>query len=325
MHPKLFEIPFVHITVQSYGTMIVIGFIASLWLLRRLMKKAGQSTDYITNLAMYALLIGLAGAKIFHVVHYFDQYRDNLRSIITGFGYGFEFLGGFLCAVAFVWLYLWKQKLPKRLYLDILAIGLMVGLGFGRIGCFLNGCCFGKPADVPWAVTFPYGSPVFYSQIRPDLDRDRGKALLNLPDDYFDAEGYLKPFDELTPEQQQAVRSGGQYACLAVHPTQLYSSLNGFILAGILLLVWLKIGRKKPGVVLSLMLILYGATRFYIETLRADNPFEHAWWTVYKGGTVSQNIGIYLIITGTICLIIFATRKPVKEDKPKITLSGIKK
>jgi phosphatidylglycerol:prolipoprotein diacylglycerol transferase len=295
--------------------MIVIGFIASLWLMRRLMKKAGQKPDYITNLAMYALLIGLAGAKVFHVVHYFDQYKDDLRSIFTDFGYGFEFLGGFLCAVGFVWFYLWRQKLPKRLYLDILAVGLMVGLGFGRIGCVLNGCCFGKPADVPWAVTFPYASPVFYSQVQPDLHRDRPDALIKLPPDYYDAEGYLKSWDALTPEQQQAVRTGGQYCALPVHPTQLYSSLNGFILAAILLLTWLKVGRKKPGVTLALLLILYGGTRFYIETLRADNPFEHAWWTLYKGGTVSQNIGIYLIIAGAACITIFATRKSPELNK----------
>jgi prolipoprotein diacylglyceryltransferase len=63
---------------------------------------------------------------------------------------------------------------------------------------------------------------------------------------------------------------------------------------------------------MSLMLMLYGVTRFFIETLRGDNPFETAWWTVYKGGTVSQNICIYMVIAGLICLTIFATRKPVK-------------
>jgi phosphatidylglycerol---prolipoprotein diacylglyceryl transferase len=309
MHPVLFEIPFLHLKIQSYGTMMVIGFVVALWLMRRLMKKSGQNPEHVTNIAMYALLTGLVGARLFYVIHHHDLFVGRFMEIFAIWKGGLEFLGGFLFGLAFLWLYLWKQKLPKRLYLDILAIGLMVGLGFGRIGCFLNGCCFGRPADVPWAVQFPYESPSFYSQIRPDLQRDRSNPMLNLPDDYYDADGYLKPYNELTPEQQQAVGSGGQYACLAVHPTQLYSSLNGFILAGVLLLTWLKIGRKKPGVTMSLMLILYGATRFYLESLRADNPFEHAWWAIYKGGTVSQNIGIYLIIAGTICLVIFATRK----------------
>ncbi len=62
------------------------------------------------------------------------------------------------------------------------------------------------------------------------------------------------------------------------------------------------------------MFILYGTTRFFLETLRDDNPFEQAWWAIYKGGTVSQNIGIYMFIAGVILLIIFGTRKPESLD-----------
>ena len=312
MHPELFEIPFLHVSPKSYGTMMVIGFLAAVWLMRRLMKRSGQNPDFITNIAMYALIVGLLGAKLFHVVHYFDRYRNDLLSILSG--YGFEFLGGFLCGVVFLWLYLWKQKLPKRLYLDVLAIGLMVGLGFGRIGCLMNGCCFGKCTDAPIGIRFPYRSPAFESQIRPDLARNRTEPLVDLPNknSYYNDDGYLKPFDALSEAQQEAVTTG-PYRTLPVHPTQIYSSINALILAGVLCWVWFKIGRKKPGTVLSLMLILYGATRFYLETLRDDNPFEQAWWAIYKGGTVSQNIGIYLIIAGAIMLTIFATRKPVEN------------
>ena len=144
MHPELFEIPFLHISVKSYGTMMVIGFLAAVWLMRRLMRKSGQNPDFVTNVAMYALIAGIVGARIFYVVHHHDQFVGRPGEIFAVWRGGLEFLGGFLCALVFLWIYLSKQKLPKRLYLDILAIGLMVGLGFGRIGCFLNGCCFGK-------------------------------------------------------------------------------------------------------------------------------------------------------------------------------------
>ncbi|MBL7215051.1 MAG: prolipoprotein diacylglyceryl transferase [Phycisphaerae bacterium] len=312
MHPELFEIPFLHVSVKAYGTMMVIGFLAAVWLMRRLMKRSNQNPDFITNIAMYALVSGIIGARIFYVIHHRDLI-DGFWDIFAVWRGGLEFLGGVLVGIVFLWSYLWKQKLPKRLYLDILAIGLMVGLGFGRIGCFLNGCCYGKCTNVPWAVQFPYASPVFYGQTHPDAARDRNEPLLNLPADYFDTEGCLKPFDALTEQQQQAAKKG-PYRTLPVHPTQLYSSMNGFILAGILLLIWFKFGRKKPGVTLSLMLILYGITRFYLETLRDDNPFEHAWWAIYKGGTVSQNIGIYMLIAGAIMLTLFATRKSVSNS-----------
>lgn len=306
MHPELFEIPFLHVSVKSYGTMMVIGFLMAVWIMRRIMKSIGQDPDRISNIAMYALLSGIVGAKLFHVAHYFDDYKDNLRSIFSGSG--FEFLGGFLFAVAFLWFYLWKQKLPKRLYLDVLAIGLMVGLGFGRIGCLLNGCCYGQCTDVSWAVRFPYGSPAFYSQIQPDPARNRTEPLLNLPDEYYSS-GYLKDFEDLTDEQKQAVRTG-PYQSLSVHPTQIYSSMLAFSVAGLLYGIWRFIGKRKPGIVTSCMFILYGPIRLWMETLRDDNPFETAWWAVYKGGTVSQNISIYMIIVGIVLLGIFAIRKP---------------
>ena len=288
---------------------MVIGFLVAVALMRRFMKRSGQNPEFITNIAMYALISGIIGARVFYVVHHHDLFVGRFRDIFAVWQGGLEFLGGVLTGIVFLWLYLWKQKLPKRLYLDILAIGLMVGLGFGRVGCFLNGCCYGKCSSVSWTVQFPYGSPAFHSQTRPDTFRDRNEPQLDLPADYYDKEGYLKPFDDLTPTQQEAVTKGA-LRTLPVYPTQLYSSVNAFLLAGLLSLVWLKIGRKKPGIVSSLMLILYGITRFGLEMIRDDNPFEDAGWILYKGGTVSQNIGIYLIIAGLILLTIFATRKP---------------
>ena len=314
MHPELFEIPFLHVSVKSYGTMMVIGFLIAVALMRRLMKRSGQNPEHITNIAMYALISGIIGARVFYVLHHHDLFVGRFREVFAVWQGGLEFLGGVLTGIAFLWLYLWKQKLPKRLYLDILAIGLMIGLGFGRVGCFLNGCCYGKCTNASVAVQFPYGSPAFHSQIRPDTARDRSAPVLDLPADYYDAEGFLKPFDALTPAQQQAVTEG-PYQTLTVLPTQLYSSANAFVLAGLLSLIWLKVGRKKPGIVSSLMLILYGATRFGLEMIRDDNPFEQAWWAIYPGGTVSQNIGIYLIIAGAILLTIFTTRKSSAMNK----------
>ncbi len=328
MHPELFEIPFTDITVKSYGVMLVIGFLAGVGVMRHMARRSGQDPERVTNVGLYALIWGVIGCRIFYVIHNFDQFRDNLWEVFAVWQGGLEFLGGVFLAIVFITVYKFLYKIPLRVYFDFLAVGLMVGLGFGRIGCFLNSCCFGEPCELPWAVEFPYGSHPYESQVRPDASRNRDYPHLELPADYFgfpnpmgegwvDAEesnkyyGYLKPFDELTEQQQEAV-TRGEYQSLPVHPTQLYSSLNAFVLCGVLYLFWLYFGRYRPGATFTLMFVLYGVTRFFIEFIREGNPFEYGWWTLHEGWTISQNLGLYLAMAGALLFVYFVTRKPVK-------------
>jgi phosphatidylglycerol:prolipoprotein diacylglycerol transferase len=314
MHPELFRIPFTTLTVKSYGLMLVIGFLAAVHVIRRLSRNITPDPNMITNASLYSLIAGVLGARIFYVLHHFDNFRGDLTSIFAIWEGGLELLGGVLAAILVIILYLRCHKLPVRRYLDILAIGLMLALCFGRVGCFLNGCCFGKPADLPWAVRFPYGSNAYTSQATPNPTRNRPLPQLQLPNDFFDA-GSLKPFDKLSAEQKNMV-AVGPYRCLPVHPTQLYSSANAAILTVLLYLFWKRAQNAqqrtalpklltKPGSTFALMFILYGITRFFLEFLRDDNPFEFGWWTIYKGGTISQNLSIYMLIFGLILMLIF--------------------
>jgi len=331
MHPKLFHIPGTPLTVWSYGTMMVIAFLAAVYVIRRLSRDITPDPQLITNASLYALIAGVFGARLFYVIHYFDRFRDNLVSVFYIWQGGLELLGGVILAIAVIFAYLLYHKLPVRRYLDVLAIGLMVALAIGRIGCFLRGCCFGRPTDVPWAVRFPYASDSYYNQIYPNPKRNRPEAYLKLPPEFFgykdsngkwvqSPDGTLKPFELLTPEQKRLVTQG-PYRCLPVHPTELYSSLNGAILAFLLYLFWRRQRRAektgnakkvfaKPGCTFALMFMLYGCARFLIEFLRDDNPFEYGWWAIYKGGTISQNLGIYLVILGATLLVIFQRLKP---------------
>jgi len=261
-------------------------------------------------------------------VHYFESFKGDLISVFAIWRGGLEILGGVILAVTIIFFYLWYNKLPIRHYLDILAIGLLLALVFGRIGCFLNGCCFGKPTELPWAVRFPYGSYAYRSQVSADLARNRPEPQLQLPPEYFsytDEDGIRyprppKPYEDLT-EQQKAEVTKGKYRCLTVHPAQLYSSASAGILCLILYLFWRRSqnaanskrpGRllTKPGQIFSLMFIFYGISRFFMEFLRDDNPFEHGWWAIYRGATVSQNLGIYMTIFGLVLMAIFQKMKP---------------
>ncbi|MBN2269172.1 MAG: prolipoprotein diacylglyceryl transferase [Sedimentisphaerales bacterium] len=322
MYPELFRLPFTQLTVKSYGLMMVIGFLSAVAIIRRLSRDITPDPQMITNASLYALVAGVVGARLFYVLHYFQEFCSQPLAVFAIWKGGLELLGGVFGAIAVIILYLIYHKLPLRQYLDILAIGLMAALMFGRIGCFLNGCCYGKPTDLPWAVRFPYNSLAYGSQVCPDLRRNRLEAQLQLPQEYF---GYakkdgtfepgLKPEEYLTEDQINWLEHEGKWRSLPVHPTELYSSANGALLCLILYLFWRR-GRKaqtagkarlfvKPGCTFALMFIVYGLTRFFIEFLRDDNPFEYAWWAVYKGGTISQSLSIYMILFGVVLVLIF--------------------
>jgi len=126
----------------------------------------------------------------------------------------------------------------------------------------------------------------------------------------------------LTEEQKEQVTTG-EYQCLRVHPTELHSSAAGGVLCLILFLFWRRAQKAglsgnvkkflaKPGQTFGLMFIVYGITRFLMEFIRDDNPFEYAWWAIYKGGTISQNIGMGMIVLGLLLMAVFEKMKPYK-------------
>ncbi|MFH1371678.1 MAG: prolipoprotein diacylglyceryl transferase [Planctomycetota bacterium] len=328
MHPELFRIPFTTLTVKSYGLMMVIGFLVAVYVIRRLSRNITPDPQMITNASLYSLIAGVVGSRIFFVVHHFNLFKGDLLNMFAIWQGGLELLGGVIGSLVVLIFYMRYHKLPVRRYLDILAIGLMLALAFGRIGCFLNGCCFGKPTDLPWAVRFPYGSHPYISQAEPDTARNRPVPQNVLPEDffgYFDNKGVwrqeLKPYNQLSPHQKEIVAKR-PYRCLPVHPAQLYSSANAAIIALVLFLFWRRsqfdaAGKlfTRPGSTFALMFMLYGLTRFFLEIVRDDNPFEYGWWTVYKGGTISQNLSIYMLILGAVLMLVF--QKMRSENLPR--------
>ena len=221
--------------------------------------------------------------------------------------------------------------------MDILAISLLLALSLGRVGCFLNGCCFGKPTESAVGVIFPYASPPYYHQAYPNLKRNRPEPYLYLPAQYYGFydsnnqwysldeankfQGNLKPASELTPQEKVEVSRHGKYHALAVHPTQLYSSGAALIWCGVLLLYWkywgsgqTDLSRKKAfgkaGTTFAMMLILYGPTRFLIEFVRDDNPFEKF------GLTISQLIGLGMFLGGLCLFVIFLLMKDFVQQNP---------
>jgi phosphatidylglycerol:prolipoprotein diacylglycerol transferase len=303
--------------------MMVLGFLAAIVLMRRMSRKAGLDPAIMTSAALYSLIVGVVGARIFFVVHRFDQFRGDILGSVAVWRGGLEFLGGVIPAIGFLLFYLHRHKLPIRRYLDIMAVGLMMGLAFGRIGCFLNGDCFGKPTDLPWGIRFPYRSFVYLSQINPDPGRGRTDPHLKLPRaEYFSFSGENgkwcpKPLEELTQQQQYEVTKG-KYRCRPVHPSQLYAWANALLLCAILYVFWRRSSGApssgeprrrtwRSGSTVGLALVLYGVSRFLLEFVRDDNPFEFAFLTI------SQIIGVVILVLGVALLAVLMTMKP---DEP---------
>lgn len=176
MIPILFRIPFVDIPVHGYGLMMMLGFLASIaWGVRRALR-ARANPDVILNCGFIALIAGVVGSRAMYVVHNWHEFahRGDVAavawSVVDITKGGLEFYGGFMLASVVTLYYLWAWKHSVRWYLDIMAPSAALGLAFGRVGCFLNGCCWGAVCHLPWAVQFPYGSNaelVHYSEMRP--------------------------------------------------------------------------------------------------------------------------------------------------------------
>ena len=167
MRPELFTIPGTSITVPSFGAMVMIGFLGALWWMTRRAVKAKQDPDIVLNIGFISLVFMAVGARAFYVIHYWEtQFKHAPGQIISLRSGGFEFYGGLVGAFVPSLLYTLYKRLSVRLWTDMVAPSLLFGMGVGRIGCFLAGCCYGSacPASLPWAVHFPYGSEPFQTQ-----------------------------------------------------------------------------------------------------------------------------------------------------------------
>ncbi len=138
--------------------MVALAFGVGIYLTTYFAKKEGIQPDLIFDAAIYVILFGIVGARLFYVIGQWGQYQNNLLDIVMIQKGGLVFLGGFLFSFLAVIVFAWAKKIPLLKFLDCIAPGAALGYAIGRIGCLLNGCCFGSPCSLPWAIKFPDGS-----------------------------------------------------------------------------------------------------------------------------------------------------------------------
>jgi phosphatidylglycerol---prolipoprotein diacylglyceryl transferase len=154
MRPILFQIG--GIPVFSYGVLVATGVLLALWYGRRRAARVGVNPDKLWSLGIYGVLASLLGAKLWLIATAWEYYSANPREIfsVAMFQSGGTFYGGVFGGIIGVILYAHFQKMPLLPVFDICCAAVPLGHAIGRLGCFMAGCCFGKPTDVAWGVTF---------------------------------------------------------------------------------------------------------------------------------------------------------------------------
>lgn len=166
MHPILFRVG--AWPVYSYGVLLALAYLAGLQLAVVRARRAGLDAARVMDLGIYLIIAALVGAKLMLIAVDFEYFRSQPRELLSLVRAGGVFYGGLLAAF-FVALWLIRRyQLPLWTTGDLIAPGIALGHIVGRLGCLLAGCCYGRPTDVPWAITFT--DPVAAANVGTPLD-----------------------------------------------------------------------------------------------------------------------------------------------------------
>jgi phosphatidylglycerol:prolipoprotein diacylglycerol transferase len=335
--------------IRGYGLMLLIGISAGVGLAAYRAREGGLEPELIVSLAIWLVICGVVGARLFYVVEYWDEKfagkspRETLLEIINIPEGGLVIYGGFLGAAVGFSVFVRKHKLPLLAMADLIAPSLMVGLAFGRIGCLLNGCCYGGQTDWPWRVTFPQDSPPYADQAaRGELHGFRlesrdGKAAVVAkvePGSYAEVAGLReddivdsingKPVNSVAEAKslvsasfvsrqslQLGLHSGKTVHIAPITPPARSKPVHPtqvYSAIDATLLGWLLWSyypfRRRDGECLALMLTIHPITRFLLEVIRTDEPEVFG-----TGLSISQNISIGLLV-GAVLIWWQLSRRP---------------
>lgn len=183
MHPVLFTFPN-GFSLHWYGVLIAAGSLVAVWLGGKWSVKDGFDKDLFTDLGFWSILGGVAGARAEYIRVNWSLFRGDIGRMLNVRDGGLVFYGGLLAVLLVFGVMLVQRRLPAWKVLDILAPLIPLGIVFGRLGCFMAGCCFGETSDLPWAVTFsdprsvaPTGVPLHPTQL---YEAGYGAALFGL-------------------------------------------------------------------------------------------------------------------------------------------------
>jgi phosphatidylglycerol:prolipoprotein diacylglycerol transferase len=225
-----------------YGFMLALGVACGLGFLFVQAKKQGMNASKLVDMAFYTILVSLVGAKLVLLVGNFNYYLRTPSELFSLARSGGVFQGGLTFGFLFAIWYLRKHKIPVWKTADLIGPALALGHGFGRIGCFTAGCCWGRECSLPWGVTFH--------------------------NEYAGRECSL-PWG-VTFHNEYAGNLTGIPLSQMLHPTQLYEAALNFFNFIILFFILRK--KRFDGQVFSFYIINYSIIRYFVEFFRGDHP-----------------------------------------------------
>lgn len=262
--------------IAYYGIIIGLGILAGLLMAMHVAKKTKQDPETYIDLAIYAVIIGIIGARIYYVIFSWDMYKHDLLSVFNIRQGGLAIYGGVIAAVITVLVFAKKRHLAAGLLLDTACHGLVLGQAIGRWGNFFNREAFGKYTDSLFAMRLP-------------LDAVR--------------------IGDVTQQMRDELEMVDGVGCIQVHPTFLYESV--WCLLVLAFLFWYRRRQKFQGEIFLVYLAGYGFGRFWIEGLRTDQLLLPV-----IGLPVSRVLALILFVGATAIIIIQRNRvkKSQKND-----------
>ena len=256
-----FEIAFYGITI---GIGMLMGILIASWQAKRL----GVNPEHVVDVAMYGIVFGIIGARIYYVAFSWDMYKDDLMSVFNLREGGLAIYGGVIAAIITVIIFAKLKKLSAPLLFDTVGVGLVTGQAIGRWGNFFNREAFGEYTNNLFAMRLP-------------LDAVRKSDVT-----------------ELMREHMETI---GGVDFIQVHPTYLYESL--WCLGVLIVMILYTKYRKFDGEVFLLYLLGYGLGRFWIEGLRTDQLLIPG-----VGLPVSQVLAGVLVVGSIITMVVVRLR-----------------
>jgi phosphatidylglycerol:prolipoprotein diacylglycerol transferase len=298
MHPVVFNIG--SFTIHSYGVMMALAFLACVGVSVRLGRREGRSPSEVSDLLCWTMLCGIVGARVAHVLAFFSLYAADPVSVLYIHEGGLVFYGGFIGAALGIVGFAWRRREEPLKLLDLVAVGLPLAHAFGRLGCFLNGCCFGKIHHGALSVRFPFTSQA--GQFHYGHDHIANEHVRVLVYNYWYQGGTGQSFkDGMSDLLAQGLITQSDFATLPLYPVQLYEAAINILVFVLLYRFFNR--RKRAGTVATLYLLVYSVARFGMEFLRGDDRMP------VGPITMAQAVSIGLFIGGIVSWVWLHGRK----------------